>query len=271
MEKAIGKWPSIVSAHYVTPEEKARLMAASGGMAAQVSSQIIPNSPKEESKMEPSKEESLNVTGIAAIKVAKNLGIEFVWRTKDKTVISLEEAEKIILLSPVDNSDIYFDFDMFDEIMALQKEQVMDLEQYPLYQETETVENVSIPQQLSSSQVIHSPIAKSPIVRQDPLTLPIEQRRERAWGGTLSAPGIQVYIHPKGVVRVEVVGTVRLQKAIQGNLRVFRVERVIPNTPRTNTAPSQNPQVRYQQNQSDKIPIPIPTPTTEIDFDNIEF
>jgi hypothetical protein len=70
---------------------------------------------------------------------------------------------------------------------------------------------------------------------------------------------------------VEVVGSVRLQKAIQGNLRVFRVERVIPNTPRTNTAPSQNPQVRYQQNQSDKIPIPIPTPTTEIDFDNIEF
>jgi hypothetical protein len=256
MEKAKGSWPSNVTAHIVTPEEKNRLMQS--GIAAKVETQVV-NVPNQEvqAQMTDSDSDNDSIPGNFAIKIAKSLGLDFVWLTANQKKISLSDAQEIYKLQP---DAICFDFNL----LALEQEE----------QEANAHQNEEIETDDSylNSDPVADPVAdpvpvKEPVPQTqshaNPLELPLDERRQRAWGGTLSAPGMQVYIHPRGIVRVEVSGQVKVQKGIQNGIRVFRVERMVPITP----------DVTYRK---PNIPLPpekieIPKPTENVEFDDTEF
>lgn len=110
--------------------------------------------------------------------------------------------------------------------------------------------------------------------------LTAEERRvseveRRAWGGTLSAPGIQVYMHPNGIARVDVEGPVRIQKGLAGSVRTLRIQRLettpggkVRNVTRKTvtgaTSRSPNPNAQFRRIEAPRIPIPVP-PETDLD------
>lgn len=109
----------------------------------------------------------------------------------------------------------------------------------------------------------------------------ITETERRAWGGTLSTPGMQVYIHPKGIARVDVQGRVRLHTGIKGNVRTFRIQAMerppvggtVKNVTHTTVtgpqAKSPNPQAATRHMQANRPPdipdIPVPSAT---DYDD---
>jgi hypothetical protein len=239
MEKAKGNWPPYVTAQIITAEEKARIMGNTG-IAAKIETTVVNHM---EANMNDYANDSL-ITGISAIKIAKNLGVDFCWITGNKRKISLVDAQELLKLQP---AAICFDFDL------LEQEQEKEPEPAPeLAIESEPVPAL-LPEFVEAS-------TKAPA---NPLELPLDERRQRAWGGTLSTPGMQVYIHPRGIVRIEVSGQVKVQKGIQNGVRVFRVERMVPATPDHTTV--------YRTSNKPPEKIDIPLPTTDVEFDNIEF
>lgn len=103
----------------------------------------------------------------------------------------------------------------------------------------------------------------------------ITETERRAWGGTFSTPGIQVYFHPQGITRVDVEGRVKLQTGIVGNVRTFRIQALerptggeVRNISRTTVtgpkAPAQPPKSKTRQMQ-ERIPIPV---APKIDLDD---
>lgn len=112
----------------------------------------------------------------------------------------------------------------------------------------------------------------------DPQTVAhtITETERRAWGGTLSTPNMQVYIHPHGIARVDVQGKVKLQTGIVGNVRTFRIQALetseggtVRNVTRKTVtgpqAPAQPPKSTTRRMQNERIPIPVPP---KVDLDN---
>lgn len=102
----------------------------------------------------------------------------------------------------------------------------------------------------------------------------ITETERRAWGGTFSTPGIQVYFHPNGITRVDVQGKVKLQTGIVGNVRTFRIQAlerptggVVRNvTHKTVTGPQSpaQPPISETKQMQERIPIPVP-PKVDLD------
>lgn len=300
--EAVGAWPSNVKAEYITPEERASRLAQSppGGVlqvggqqrTGAITSRII-NAPR--SKEDEQAQDTTNeLVGLGAIIAARKFGLEFVWSTKTKQKITLESAEQLCKKNP---GLIYFDFDALAELAqpevgAVEEEEIT--EETPV--ETPVVENgdeiVEVPYIPPTAQQTQDELTRSLAAELAGLTDEVEDISEqttghilsdvekRAWGGTLSTPGVQVYIHPNGIVRVDVQGRVRVQKGIQGNTRILRIQRletppggqvrnVTNRTVSASATRSPNPQTFNRNIQADKIPIPVPTPSKledETDF-----
>lgn len=289
MEKAPGIHPKHVTAHIITPEEKKRIL----GRDATVETQIYPGGLKQNSDVQvssvnkeevsgnPPQQESDDeklITGIAAIKVAMNVGSDHVWLLKTGEAVSLEQAKQL-------GDAVYFDFEVFDaevddededevgEYLEPGEEEVEEIlsqggiEPVPL-EESEALlvrnQNIPIPPplqqgaedkklELTPAQKTGNKLTTSYFengIKNTRLNeLPVDQRREMSWGAVLSAPGLQVYMHPRGIVRVNLDGKIRIQKAIEGNVRVLRLTRLEQVSPKANIAPTRNPAVSRFRNQ----------------------
>lgn len=341
MEKARGQHPHGVTAHYITPEEKARMMA--GSRQATIETRIITAEQKAASSDQGVENiEDKMITGAAAYKVALNVGSDHLWLTENGDPIALVAALELIKTSP---NSVYFDFGAFqDEAIPETDEQSLDIddeeddddedeegEEYETENDGDAGDKQIVdedkytegfpdePEKLFPQQY-EPPFEPSPqeppkekpwlkgqnfgpkeivpfgarqiapgavIVPQPPpdptpaqktgnplvtsylaphtnrKELPLEERRMFAWGGTLSSPGVQVYMHPSGIVRVDIDGKVKLQTGVNGNIRVVRIARVEPQSPVSNVTQSPNPATIYRQKQ-ERIPIPQP-PKAKLD------
>lgn len=312
-EPANGHWPPNVTAKIITKEEKEALLRASqpavvstpGAVTSTIISAPIQqtttpsetNQPMEFDE-EQIQETSNYVVGRAALKVARQLGLDHVWSTETKKPISILAAETLARKNP---GFVYFDFDaMAEENEARGRRQSvgeLDQTEYTgdgddLGDEIEEAEaEIDDLDDDGLDDELLPPEALPPVETFVPQSQPIghiTEREIRAFGGTLSYPGIQVYVHPNGITRVEVEGPIKLQKAVNGNTRILRMQRVtvqqniarpIPSnvTRRTiqgSNSPSPNPEAQFRRVQGvvvdhDKRPA-VQGPRTRI-IDESEF
>lgn len=194
------------------------------------------------------------VYGKAALKMARRLSLPFVWDLEGNP-IDLEHAEMMIEKG---SKSIVFDIDRLLEV----SEEIEDEQNIQ-----EIVQNdYSDPYMNELSEIIphalESGMISSDIPEPPPVGHHITEREKRAFGGTLSSPGMQVYLHPQGIIRADVEGPVIVQKGIQGNVRTFRITRKVtvgptakpaqarPVNPPQTRAP--NPQATYRTFQTDQ-------------------
>jgi hypothetical protein len=296
---ADGRWPSNVKAVILTPEEK-QLMAAGQNPApappGTITVQHVIKNPVPSVAPEPpmpeqhAQEQNMTeVVGRAALITARKFNLPYVWRTDNKQPILLDEAEEVIRRNP---GFVYFDFD--------QLESLVDIAYLETSDNAETEESVAalsesdpLPGVSEFTEATEMPVVKPlseqglPMLDQGPIPLPpqpavvlnhhmVTEREQRAWGGVLTSPGQQVYVHPSGIIRVEVDGPIKLQKGMVGNTRILRITRATPKpVPIVKAQPIQpattartSAQVVYQQ-QNEKIPIPVPKQVEA--FDESEF
>ena len=261
------------------------------------------------------------VVGRAAINCAKQLGLDFVRSVQSKKKITLESAETICRKNP---GLIYFDFDDLEEEVPAdvpdeignsdldpQLEYIRDPSSLDLKEdqlaaladelspediaeaEDEEIEYVPpTPRRMTREEQIKKARQIAEQQKDDTFVegLTAEQRRvpdtsRRAWGGTLSAPGIQVYMHPKGIARVDVEGRVRIQKGQSGNVRTIRIQALEQQKPggtvrnvtrKTVTGPqaaSPNPAAQFRRvaGSIEAPPIAIPEPPSIDTDDDTEY
>lgn len=279
---AQGKWPSNVTAQIITKEEKEAMQAGLNLPAPIPGQSAIPLA--EQIAQEKSLTE---VIGRAALITAHKFGINHVWLTGTKNPIALDDAENLIRKDP---GLVYFDFDRLEDEIAAATTVISADE--PTVPET-SIESELQPEVID--ELAFSGLVEPPKLSPEPAALPlplppnpirdaeltpnlhtVTERERRAWGGVLTSPGQQVYVHPTGIVRVEIEGPITLQKAIVGQTRILRITRLSVQPPPTPKAVSTSPQktVSYRQLQApqtknEKIPIPEPKQVT--DFDESEF
>jgi hypothetical protein len=303
-----GKHPPNVTAVIITEEERQQKLAEAppgaggfSGPGATVTSHQIPNVIDDQSQAM-----SDQLVGRAALICARKLGVPYVWSTSSHKKITLESAEVLCKKNP---GLIYFDFDALEDIVgeidnekkateeieyieedeqitAEEDESIADLNDLAIMTELEANTELESaddplaeePQRLTRSEQIQKvkrealiETATDPKVSSHTIT----ETERRAWGGTLSTPGMQVYIHPNGIARVDVQGRVKLQTGISGNVRIFRIQAlerptggVVRNVTRTTVtgpkAPAQPPQSSTRHMQDDRIPVPSP-PKVDLD------
>lgn len=303
-----GKWPGNVSVEYISPEEREqRIAQAPPGGGATVpqapgtitTKQYNPNQPNYAE--EHAQEMSEQLVGRAAIVAARQLGLPFVRSTQSKKRITIESAETICRQNP---GLVYFDFDDIEEheqeVAATEEPEAMPV----------VADNESSPEGLEFSpediaeaedeEIEYQPPTPQRLTREQKIALArhaaeteqaevfdnrseeekrVSETSRRAWGATLSTPGIQVYMHPKGIVRVDVEGPLRIQKGRAGDVRVMRIQRIeqkqggtVRNVTQTTVTGAQsrspNPQAQHRMIDAPKIPIPTPPPIeTDTDED----
>lgn len=302
MKKADGKHPDHVTAHIITPDEKKRMLGASGSQATIETRIIAPEqAPKSDVQVENLSDK--RVTGVAVIKVAMNVDCDHVWLIENGMQVSLEQAKK-------NPNAVYFDFERFDEEVELDddtdttgdidEEMVREIqdEVEKEYQEPTAEEEQAIlsqggiipmeeqdfgpqeikpipPPTLNVDDDPHTPAQKtgndlvtSYIDKETKLErLSPDERRKLSWGGVFSAPGLQVYIQPAGVVRIDLDGKIKIQKAIKGETRILRITRL---EPQINPIPSTNAaakQYQYQTDPSGKTKQPTEPKNEEINLE----
>lgn len=281
---ADGRWPSNVKAVILTPEEKQLMVAgqiaaptAPGTITVQhvIKNPVRSVSPEPPTPEQHAQEQNLTeVVGRAALITARKFNLPYVWRTDNKQPISLDDAEELIRKNP---GFVYFDFDQLETLANAETEEIGATlsESDPLPGVSEVSEAIEMPVEYSGAG---APLPEHglPTFDQGPIPLPpqpavvpnqhmVTEREQRAWGGVLTSPGQQVYVHPSGIIRVEVEGPIKLQKGMVGNTRVLRITRATPKpAPIVKAQPIQpattartSAQVVYQQ-QNEKIPIPEP-------------
>jgi len=307
-----GKWPGNVKVEYLTPKEREAKIAqappgAGGVQVPQAPGTITtqhfaPNTPEptEPDQFEQQAQAATDqVVGRAAISCARQLGLDFVRSTQTKKKITLDSAEQVCRKNP---GLIYFNFDDLEEIEDDPPDETIDEDLDP----TAQAEPGLISSLLSSEETPEAEAEPEEVEYEDPkprrltreqkiaqaLQTAAEQEPEyddrseyerrvpessrRAWGGTLSTPGIQVYIRPQGVVRVDVTGRVRLQKGISGNVRTMRIQALEPpqqggivrnvsrRTVTGEQSPSPNPAAQHRHGIAPPInPRPAPKPRPE--------
>jgi hypothetical protein len=231
-------------------------------------------------------QEDILITGKAAIKVAKNVGSDHVWVLETGEAVSLQDAQELgeavyfdfeVFDAETENES---DEDEIGEYLEPDEDEVNEILNHDSVTEIPLEESEAI---LARDQLIPEPpretvrpprtVAQTMQEDYEPTAaekagnklatqyfekgikntrlneMSPEQRRELSWGAVLSAPGLQVYMHPAGIVRVNLDGKIRIQKAIEGNVRVLRLTRLDRTVPKSNIVPSQNPNVRKFQNQ----------------------
>jgi len=282
-----GKHPPNVSAVIISEEERQQKLAeappGSGGISgpgATVTSHQIPNLIEEQTNID-------QLVGRAALICARKLGLPYVWATSNHKKITLESAEVLCKKNP---GLIYFDFDGLEEIVSepqyyedseepVAEEPVADLNDPAILAELEEEAELFVDpdKEMRADQIQKAAREALNETVNDPRVSAhtITDTEKRAWGGTLSTPGMQVYIHPNGIARVDVQGRVKLQTGISGNVRIFRIQAlehptggVVRNVTRTTVtgpkAPAQPPQSTTRHMQDDRIPIPTP-PKADLD------
>ena len=155
------------------------------------------------------------VIGRAAIISAQKYGLNFVWNLKTKERIPLEEALEIIRRNP---GLVYFDFEAFGDL-------VLNPSDEPVVKNW--VSNPSIPRE--SSDIVADDVTDDlPPQRPEQSTPMSTQKPEgtTTWGGMLTSPGQQVYIHPSGIIRIEIEGPIRIQRGKSQNIRVLKITRI---------------------------------------------
>lgn len=304
-QNADGHWPPNVSAVIISKEEKdARLAQAPPGgspivsnVGAQVqgvpgaahatieTKYIIPNQPNYEVQNMPTPGQSQqpNQTqadtddfyGAQAIKLSQKMGVDIVWKTSDKTPIDLQTAKQLIATEG--QNSVYFDFELLEDLPDPDDEIVTDeddIENAIMAEGPTEVGSMQPNESLNPPQNVQPQAAPAQTTFQPPVQQePVSERERLAWGGVLSTPGQTVYFRPD-VIRVEVEGNVKVQKGIQGNVRMMRITRTTPQGPvqlanaiHTNVQPplakSPNPATVYRKANpafpaTDKVPIPKP-------------
>lgn len=277
---AQGKWPSNVTAQIITKEEKEAMQAGLNLPAP------IPGQPAISVAEQHAQEKELNeVIGRAALITAYKFGLNHVWLTATKNPIALDDAESLVRKDP---GLVYFDFDRLEDELAAAKR--VESANEPSVSET-VIEPELQPDVID--ELAFSGLVEPPKLSPEPEALPlppnpireaelspnlhtVTERERRAWGGVLTSPGQQVYVHPSGIVRVEIEGPITLQKAIVGETRILRITRISVQPTPTPKAVSTSPQktVSYRQLQAPKPrneKIPIPEPKQVTGFDESEF
>lgn len=226
--------------------------------AVQVPSKSIPVE-----STQPETESNL-VFGKIAIHMAKKLELPYVWNLEGQP-IDIEVAEEMILSAP---NSVVFDI---DRLMEVSEEIEDEQEELDITQEDGIDPfNATLPEPDELAIADEQQPIPEPPVQEVKTEHVITEREKRAWGGTLSSPGMQVYIHPKGIIRAQVEGPVLVQKGIQGNVRTFRITKKVTvgstaqNVPAQPVTPPQtrspNPNVTYSMKNPEKIKVPIPKP-----------
>lgn len=279
------------------------------GPGASVTTHYVPNYAEEQAQ-----DLSDQLIGRAALITARKLGVPYVWSTKTHKKITIESGETICRKNPgliyfdfdaledivaqVDQEaaelqsedDASLEGDEYIESDGLETdddEAIADLGDPAVMAELEIDKEVPMQDPLEVQEEESRRLARTEqieIVKQEALQETaldqdtsghvITETERRAWGGTFSTPGIQVYFHPNGITRVDVQGKVKLQTGIVGNVRTFRIQAlelptggVVRNISRTTVtgprAPAQPPKSKTRQMQ-ERIPIPVP-PKVDLD------
>lgn len=311
---AEGSWPANVSAVIVTPEEKESL----GAPSAKISVKHVKKSPPSpQVGIEEQIQDAIldRVIGRAAIITSRKFGLNYVWRVDNSEKIAIAEAEQLIKKNP---GFVYFDFDAFTEETPDETEtndEVIDAIP-PIPNDSELDEDDELDEpaieadddalEIDADKLTDEPLEPNAFAELPPLPLPpvetekaqgpiagpiaeaqaapnrhiVTEREKRAWGGVLTSPGQQVYVHPSGVIRVEVDGPILLQKGRAGETRVLRISRLKPTTnlssvnqqPVTPATTAQQPaSVTYRKVQSQSGKVPIPRPKQIEDFEDSDF
>lgn len=204
------------------------------------------------------------VFGKTAIHMAKKLELPYVWNL-DGQPIDIDVAEEMILSAP---NSVVFDIDRLMEV----SEEIEDEQDESDITQEEGIDpfNATLPEPDELAIADEQQPIPEPPVQEVKTEHVITEREKRAWGGTLSSPDMQVYMHPKGIVRVQVEGPVVIQKGIQGSVRTFRITKKVTVGSTAKVAQSQpvqpptvrspNPSVTYSMKNPEKIKVPIPKP-----------
>jgi hypothetical protein len=292
-----GKHPPNVTAVIISEDERRAKLAEAPpggggtGPGATVSTHYVPSVDEQHAQ-----EMADQLVGRAALLCAKKLGVPYVWSTQTKKKITIESAETLCRKHP---GLVYFDFDALEEIAAnleneeaqLKAEDESALEGDPyIEQDEERIADIADPAVMAELEATaeleidpdkevsdderlaraREEAIQETALDQTPPAHVISETERRAWGATLSTPGMQVYIHPHGITRVDVQGRVKLQTGKQGNVRMFRIQALEPpkmggevrkvtyTTVTGPKAPAQPPKSTTRRMQDDRIPIPIP-------------
>jgi hypothetical protein len=154
------------------------------------------------------------VIGRAAIISAQKYGLNFVWNLKTKERIPLEEALEIIRRNP---GLVYFDFEAFGDLVLNPSDEpvVKNLVTKPATKpESTAIEADSMPDDLERPE------------QSTPISSTQKPDGTTTWGGMLTSPGQQVYIHPSGIIRIEIEGPIRIQRGKSQNIRVLKITRI---------------------------------------------